>query len=232
MGGAAWASARDAQAAAAAATTAAMATASGGYIGPASGILGRPLSVYAVTSEFGIRNGVLHAGIDLGASTGTPVMAAAAGKVMQAGWYDGYGIYAALDHGGGLSTTYGHMSAIIAAAGQTLAAGQVLGLVGSTGDSTGPHLHFETRQGGGAVNPRQYVAFDSGGFLQPGWSAVYNGTGKPEPVLTDKQWKTMSGGQTGGQGTTINITNIYPQAEPTSVTTSRALHQAAMVGAL
>ncbi|MDQ1246117.1 MAG: hypothetical protein QG597_484, partial [Actinomycetota bacterium] len=179
-----WATARDAKAAAASA----LATASGGFIGPASGLLGSPLNPYVVTSEFGDRGGVLHAGIDLGAPTGQPIMAAGAGKVMQAGWNDGYGNYAALDHGGGLWSTYGHMSALASTAGQVLSAGQVLGYVGSTGDSTGPHLHFETRQDGNPINPRSFFAFDQGGYLPPGASAVWNGTGKPEPVFTADQW--------------------------------------------
>ena len=224
-----WATSRDQQQAAMAA---AVGTATGaGYIGPSSGILGKPLNPYVVTSEFGPRWGTMHAGIDLGAPGGQPIYAAAAGKVMTAGWYDGYGNYLALDHGNGLSTTYGHMSAIAAAAGQILAAGQVLGYVGTTGDSTGNHLHFETRQNGAAVNPRQFVAFDRGGLLQPGWSAVYNGTGRPEPVLTDRQWANLTAA-VGSGGPTINIVNNYPQAEPASVSTARALRTLSMAGGL
>lgn len=189
-----WGDARDAEAAAkaAAAMAASMTTSSAPYIGPSSGILGRPLAIYSVTSEFGPRGGAFHAGIDLGAPSGTPIMAAAAGLVTQAGWNDGYGNYAAIDHGGGLRTTYGHMSALASVAGQILAAGQVLGYVGSTGDSTGPHLHFETYQNGGAVNPRQFVGFDQGGWLNPGLNMTYNGTGKPEPVFTNSQWRMLS----------------------------------------
>lgn len=189
-----WGDARDAEAAAkaAAAMATSMTTSSAPYIGPSSGILGRPLAIYSVTSEFGPRGGAFHAGIDLGAPSGTPIMAAAAGLVTQAGWNDGYGNYAAIDHGGGLRTTYGHMSALASVAGQILAAGQVLGYVGSTGDSTGPHLHFETYQNGGAVNPRQFVGFDRGGWLNPGLNMTYNGTGKPEPVFTDNQWRMLS----------------------------------------
>jgi murein DD-endopeptidase MepM/ murein hydrolase activator NlpD len=223
-----WAGSRDK----AAAAQAALATAAGGFMGPGTGIISRPLMSYAVTSEYGPRWGSFHAGIDLGAPGGTPIYAAAAGKIMQAGWNDGYGNYILMDHGGGLGTSYGHMSSIVAQAGQIVAAQALIGRVGTTGDSTGDHLHFEVLQNGNRVNPRGFAQFDSGGWLKPGWSATYNGTGKPEAVLTDKQWKQISGGQVGGQGAVINITNIYPQAEPTSVTTSRALHQAAMVGAL
>jgi murein DD-endopeptidase MepM/ murein hydrolase activator NlpD len=220
---AAWAGARDS------AANAAGPVVGGPFLGT-PGAIGYPLNPWVVTSEFGMRGGVPHQGIDLGAPLGQAVMAAAAGSVARSGWYGGYGNSIMLDHGGGLATTYSHLSDLIATAGQIVSAGEVIGRVGSTGDSTGPHLHFETLSGGGFVNPREFLAFDRGGYLPTGVSAVYNGTGSPEPVFTDRQWQTMGAGQSGGP--TINITNIYPQAEPTSVTTSRALRQYSMVGGL
>lgn len=167
-----------------------------GFDGPGAGFLARPLSGYAVTSEFRGPGRPNHMGIDLGAPMGTPVLAAAAGRVTRAGWNGGYGNFVAIDHGAGLSTTYAHMASIAAQAGQIIAQRGLVGTVGSTGDSTGPHLHFEVLQGGAHVNPRSMVQFDDGGFLEPGWSAVYNGTGRPEPVFTDQQWRAMSGGRT------------------------------------
>src|SRR5205814_7219124 len=82
-------------------------------------------------------------GIDIAASTGTPIHAAAAGTVIYCGWEEGYGNLVAIDHGGNLSTAYGHQSAIAVTCGQTVQQGDVIGYVGSTGHSTGPHLHFE-----------------------------------------------------------------------------------------
>ena len=107
-----------------------------------------------VTSEYGRRWGRLHAGIDIAAPTGTPIGAAIAGTVIYSGWQSGYGYVVILSHGGGLSTLYGHQSRLGASLGQVVGQGQTVGYVGSTGHSTGPHLHFETRYGGVARNPR------------------------------------------------------------------------------
>lgn len=110
-----------------------------------------------VTSEYGYRWGRLHAGIDISAPAGTPIRAAKAGVVIHAGWMGGYGNVVIVDHGGGLSTVYAHQSRIGSSEGQSLSQGQVLGYVGTTGHSTGNHLHFETRVNGSAVNPRRYL---------------------------------------------------------------------------
>jgi murein DD-endopeptidase MepM/ murein hydrolase activator NlpD len=107
-----------------------------------------------VTSEYGYRWGRLHAGIDIGAPTGTPIHAAAPGTVIFAGQQSGYGNVVIIDHGGGFTTLYGHQSRIATHDGATLARGGLVGYVGSTGHSTGPHLHFETRYGGSPRNPR------------------------------------------------------------------------------
>lgn len=201
-----------------------------GYDGPGSGTWKRPVAG-VVTSEYGPRGGTLHAGIDIGAPSGQPVFSAAAGKVMQAalGWNGGYGNMVQLDHGAGWGSIYAHLSAVGVKTGQIVRDMHMIGRVGSTGDSTGPHLHFEVLQNGAKINPRSMVQFDSGGMLQPGWSAVYNGTGKPEPVFSDKQWKALSGGH---GGPVVNVTNYYPQAEPTSVSTARALRILAATGVM
>lgn len=124
------------------------AASSAGFIWPVSGVL---------TSNFGYRWGRMHEGIDIGAGTGSPISAAAAGTVIVAGWNGGYGNLVVVDHGGGVSTAYGHMSAIGASVGQSVGQGTVIGQVGSTGNSTGPHLHFEVRINGSATNPLPYL---------------------------------------------------------------------------
>ena len=111
-----------------------------------------------VTSEFGRRWGRMHEGIDLGAPTGTPIGASKAGTVIHAGWQGGYGQMVLVSHGDGVVTAYAHMSRIGTSSGASVSRGDTLGYVGSTGNSTGPHLHLETRVNGSAVNPRQYLA--------------------------------------------------------------------------
>jgi murein DD-endopeptidase MepM/ murein hydrolase activator NlpD len=111
-----------------------------------------------VTSPFGMRWGRMHDGIDIGAPSGTPIHAAAAGTVIYAGWMEGYGNLVVLDHGNGLSTAYAHQSSIAVGYGQTVTQGQVIGYVGSTGHSTGPHLHFEVRVNGSPVDPLGYLS--------------------------------------------------------------------------
>ena len=112
-----------------------------------------------VTSGFGSRTHPiyggerLHAGIDFRAPTGTPIRAAADGVVVYAGWRGGYGNAVIIDHGGSLATLSGHLSGINVATGQAVATGQVIGAAGSTGGSTGPHLHFEVRVDGVPVDP-------------------------------------------------------------------------------
>jgi murein DD-endopeptidase MepM/ murein hydrolase activator NlpD len=110
-----------------------------------------------ITSPFGWRWGRMHQGIDIGASSGTPIHAAAAGTVIYCGWEQGYGNFVVLDNGGNLATAYGHQSAIAVACGQSVAQGQVIGYVGCTGHCTGPHLHFEVRIDGNPVDPMGYL---------------------------------------------------------------------------
>jgi murein DD-endopeptidase MepM/ murein hydrolase activator NlpD len=120
---------------------------------------GMPLAARALTSGFGMRvnpvTGVYaeHAGIDLAAPAGTPIVATGDGVVGRAGWDGGYGLMVSVEHGGGIETRYGHMSQIAVTPGEQVRAGEVIGFVGSTGRSTGPHLHYETRIDGHPVDP-------------------------------------------------------------------------------
>ena len=111
----------------------------------------------SVTSGFGYRWGSLHAGIDIANGTGTPIRAAKAGTVILAGWNGGYGNCIVIDHGGGFSTLYGHMTRLRASEGQRVDQGDLIGDMGSTGNSTGSHLHFETRVNGSAQDPSRYL---------------------------------------------------------------------------
>ncbi len=121
-----------------------------------SGQLSWPVSG-PVTSGFGVRWGRMHEGIDIAVGQGTPVHAAAGGTVIYAGWMEGYGNLVVIDHGNGLSTAYGHNSSLASSVGQSVAAGQVIAYSGSTGHSTGPHVHFEVRVNGAPVDPLGYL---------------------------------------------------------------------------
>ncbi|WP_199762835.1 M23 family metallopeptidase [Bradyrhizobium guangdongense] len=115
------------------------------------------------TSGFGVRSDpflgrpAMHTGLDFRAASGDPVRVTANGKVVSAGWSGGYGRMVEVDHGNGLSTRYGHLSEINVRVGEIVKIGQVIGLVGSTGRSTGPHLHYETRIEGEAVDPQKFL---------------------------------------------------------------------------
>jgi murein DD-endopeptidase MepM/ murein hydrolase activator NlpD len=116
-------------------------------------------SGYSLTSGFGWRihpitgRQSFHDGVDMACGYGTPIHAAASGLVIHAGWYGAYGEALIIDHGSGWGTLYGHCSSIAVSAGQTVSGGQVIGSVGSTGFSTGPHLHFSVRRNGTPVPP-------------------------------------------------------------------------------
>jgi len=158
----------EAQAAAAAAAAAAASSqgSSGGNIPPgAASSVNRPASASGliwptsgpVTSGYGMRWGSMHAGIDIAPPYGTPVYAANSGTVIFAGGQGGYGNLVLVNHGGGFVTAYAHLSGFATGSGASVGRGQLIGYIGSTGDSTGPHLHFETRVGGSAQNPLNYL---------------------------------------------------------------------------
>lgn len=113
-----------------------------------------------ITSRFGANESIrdhTHKGIDIAATRGTPILATAAGKVTFAGWSSGYGYLVKIDHGNGVETYYGHCSKLYVSTGDTVEAGEEIAAVGSTGNSTGNHLHFEIRLNGNQVNPETFV---------------------------------------------------------------------------
>ena len=122
-----------------------------------------PVSGAALTSGFGMRwHPVIggrhqHKGVDLAEPVGSPVYATADGMVSRADWFSSYGLFISLEHGGNIQTRYGHLSRLNVAAGQAVHKGDLIGYVGTTGRSTGPHLHYEVRIAGVAVNPIPYL---------------------------------------------------------------------------
>jgi murein DD-endopeptidase MepM/ murein hydrolase activator NlpD len=118
-----------------------------GFIWPCEGV---------VVSGFGMRWGRMHEGIDISCGFGQPIWAAAAGTVIWSGWRGGYGNAVVVDHGNGLATLYAHASALLVGVGQTVGQGDTVALIGSTGNSSGPHLHLEVRVNGTAVDPLSY----------------------------------------------------------------------------
>lgn len=120
------------------------------FVKPATGV---------VTSRFGARWGTTHTGTDIGAPTGTPIKAAASGTVIFSGWKGTLGKFIVVNHDNGVQTYYAHCSSLLVSKGDTVSAGQLIAKVGNTGRSTGPHLHFEIRLNGAAVNAQNYIGF-------------------------------------------------------------------------
>lgn len=142
-----------------------------------------PIEGYHFTSGFGMRTHPVlggrrqHKGIDLAAPIGTPVYATADGQVSKAEWFSSYGLYVSLEHGADIQTRYGHMSRLNVAAGQTVHKGDLIGYVGTTGRSTGPHLHYEVRVAGEAVNPMPYMQTQALAAADPASKAAGMGGG-------------------------------------------------------
>jgi murein DD-endopeptidase MepM/ murein hydrolase activator NlpD len=122
-----------------------------------------PIAKFTFTSAYGVRSdpfqgsAAMHAGIDLASPTGTPIYATADGVVDRAEWFGGYGNMVEIEHGKGIATRYGHMSKIAVRDGERVKRGDLIGYVGSTGRSTGSHLHYEVRIDGRAVNPAPFL---------------------------------------------------------------------------
>lgn len=127
---------------------------SGAFIWPVNGVITSPYG-YRTHPIFGTT--IYHSGIDIGVDYGTPVHAADSGVVVEAGWISGYGYAVVIDHGNGLSTLYGHNESLNVSSGQSVSQGQVIAYAGSTGNSTGPHVHFEVRSNGDPVDPSAYL---------------------------------------------------------------------------
>ena len=120
----------------------------GGFMWPLNG---------SITSYYGPRWGRMHTGIDVDGVSGQPIVASKSGRVIVASYYGGYGNAVVIDHGGGVSTLYGHMSSFGVSNGASVSQGQIIGYVGCTGSCTGDHLHFEVRINGNPVNPLDYL---------------------------------------------------------------------------
>ena len=134
----------------------------GSYVAGGSGAMIWPLNG-PITSEFGWRTHPIfgtqryHSGLDIGGDYGLPIVAAASGTVIHAGWISGYGYTVIIDHGGGITTLYGHNESLLVGEGESVSQGQTIALCGSTGNSTGPHCHFEVRENGEPVSPYSYL---------------------------------------------------------------------------
>ncbi|MCB2079346.1 MAG: M23 family metallopeptidase [Novosphingobium sp.] len=125
-----------------------------------------PVEGIHLTSSYGMREHPVlggrraHKGVDLAGPVGTPIHATADGMISKASWFSSYGLYVSIEHGGDIQTRYAHMSRLNVAAGQRVRKGDIIGFIGSTGRSTGPHLHYEVRVQGKAVNPVPYMQAD------------------------------------------------------------------------
>ena len=124
----------------------------------------KPVEAFKLTSQYGFRadpfagRRARHKGVDMAGPIGTPILATADGIVGRAQWVGGYGKYVEVNHGGEIQTRYGHMSQILVEPNQRVTKGQVIGLMGSTGRSTGSHLHYEVRIAGNSVNPMPFIS--------------------------------------------------------------------------
>ena len=134
----------------------------GSYVAGGSGAMIWPLNG-PITSEFGWRTHPIfgtqryHSGLDIGGDYGLPIAAAASGTVIHSGWISGYGYTVIIDHGGGITTLYGHNESLLVGEGESVSQGQTIAMCGSTGNSTGPHCHFEVRENGEPVSPYSYL---------------------------------------------------------------------------
>lgn len=142
-----------------------------------------PLNSYRMTSGYGMRTHPVlgrrkaHKGIDLAAPTGTPVYATADGVVTKAKWFSSYGLYISIDHSADLETRYAHLSKLAVESGEHVKKGELIGYVGSTGRSTGPHLHYEVRIDGVAVDPVPYMVESEAQLALAETSAEADGQG-------------------------------------------------------
>ncbi|WP_374531388.1 M23 family metallopeptidase [Novosphingobium sp.] len=145
-----------------------------------------PVEGAALTSGYGMRTHPIlggrrqHKGIDLAQPVGTPVYATADGYISRADWFSSYGLFISIEHGAQIETRYGHLSRLNVAAGQYVHKGDVIGYVGTTGRSTGPHLHYEVRIAGTAVNPIPYLQGLGTAKLPAGEAASAMGDGEDE----------------------------------------------------
>ena len=174
------------------------------------------------TSPYGMRWGRMHEGVDIGAASGTPVHAAACGTVTVRGQQSGYGNIVCITHTNSFATCYAHLSGFAVASGQRVTVGQTIGYVGCTGNCTGPHLHFETRVGGQAQDPRRYL----GGATMPGKASTTTAkaaTGSAPKTI--RRVKQVNAAWSGGSAKASGGAALDPQqaaATPIPTTTAHA----------
>lgn len=177
-------------------------TGSGSYIGPSG--LQWPSDTTDITDYFGDRESpggigsTYHQGVDIGAPYGSPVYAAGDGSASIAGWNGGYGNTVKLDHGNGLATMYAHMSEVLTSVGANVGQGQAVGLVGSTGNSTGPHIHFSVLVNGEQVDPMQYFGFAVGTRYLPQDMIIQAHKGEMIVPRHENPYANSKGSITGG----------------------------------
>ena len=195
-----------------------------GWLRPVNGPFGEPIG-----TKYGGTGYASHTGQDFPVDTGNAVLSSLAGVVTAANtigyrasdrWHGeglgSYGRYIRVDHGNGMDSLYAHLSSMKVSIGDTVGRGQLIGLSGSAGNSSGPHLHFEITKNGAYQDPRPYLTgakmYDQGGMLPPGLTTVLNATGKPEPVFNPEQWKTLQSAVGGGGSVTSGAQfhgNVY-----------------------
>jgi Meckel syndrome type 1 protein len=213
-------------------------TGDGESVACGSGRLVNPVRGATQTGRFGeSRPGHMHAGVDLAAPTGTPIHAAACGVVSFAGQQSGYGNIVCIDHGSGFTTCYAHMSRFGTHNGARVHAGDVIGYVGSTGDATGPHLHFETRVNGQARDPQPYL---NGSQQAPGThartttaaskqSSASSGSTKSSSTKTKSSSSTQTGAASAAAPSSSSSPQkpVYSESRPASAQPQPEQQQAA-----
>jgi hypothetical protein len=207
------------------------ATGAAGAAGAGAGPWAHPVPGAPVTQWYGMTDfarsgyykGAPHTGIDFGVPTGTPVHAAERGKVTLAGWYGGYGNAVMIDHGAGLASLYGHLQRFATAVGKLVERAEVIAYSDNTGNSTGPHLHWEVRRNGAHIDPRPFLGLAEGGITVAEGLYRLSERDQPEVVIPlDSSRARAALARAGIGGPTVNIQNV-------TITTARPVGSATQI---